>query len=475
MGDIRATIAELETFTFFSLPRDEVLISRAFQPTVLARRPTKAGRTSAKSIARSTRKSSMRTANSNNDETRRKSVQFSVVPPVRPCRDFFAQLELQRNEKVVQMVRMFESIGPTLVKLESLILGTFTGSSPKMKQYYTFWEKELFHLLLKWTNNNMDAFGRALYKDEPIFQVDALLAPPDIVMRPTANEVFSIVVHSVKDFLERLRSFRRWLDGTCLLCEPLIQPPDDEQYMFTFFEDVLQVPNVGEMMNGLQAIVSRLISDVTTYLLRWRKYQNLWLYDKSKICERFVGRNASLARLDEKFLFYSQLVSELRLARPYQDLRGMRINLQPLIDAICEHAIDWSTTLGRILNERTYANLIAMKEHIQQLRLDLDRNIKGLSDFKTVMATIAIVQTTTLTVEMSIREMQETYSVLEEHDVAFEYTDMMMAYHLEKRWRKLYNSSMNRGLSLAPIKKKFADMTCVEIQTFALDVRWFEC
>lgn len=221
---------------------------------------------------------------------------------------------------------------------------------------------------------------------------------------------------------------------------------------------------------GQQAVVSRLISDISTYLLRWRKYQNLWVYDKVKICDRFVGHNASLARLDEKFLFYSQLVDELRLARPHQDLRGVRINLQPLIDAICEHARDWSATLGRILNEKTYTNLIAMKEHIQHLRLDLDRNIKGLSDFKTVMATIAIVQTTTLTVEMRIREMQETFSVLEEHHIAFEYTDMMMAYHLEKRWRKLYNSSMNRGLSLAPIKKKFADMTCVEIQTFSLDV-----
>lgn len=47
---------------------------------------------------------------------------------------------------------------------------------------------------------------------------------------------------------------------------------------------------------------------------------------------------------------------------------------------------------------------------------------------------------------------------------------MMMAYHLEKRWKKLYNSSLIRGKSLEPIKKKFADMTCVEINTFALDV-----
>lgn len=47
---------------------------------------------------------------------------------------------------------------------------------------------------------------------------------------------------------------------------------------------------------------------------------------------------------------------------------------------------------------------------------------------------------------------------------------MLMAYHLEKRWKKLYNSSLVRGQSLEPIKKKFADITSVEIEQFSIDV-----
>lgn len=45
-----------------------------------------------------------------------------------------------------------------------------------------------------------------------------------------------------------------------------------------------------------------------------------------------------------------------------------------------------------------------------------------------------------------------------------------MAYHLEKRWKKLYNSSLVRAQSLEPIKKKFAEITSVEIKTFSIDV-----
>lgn len=52
----------------------------------------------------------------------------------------------------------------------------------------------------------------------------------------------------------------------------------------------------------------------------------------------------------------------------------------------------------------------------------------------------------------------------------FEYTDMLMAYHLEKRWNMLYQSSFFRFAALEPVKMKFADMTTVEINSFAIDV-----
>jgi hypothetical protein len=54
---------------------------------------------------------------------------------------------------------------------------------------------------------------------------------------------------------------------------------------------------------------------------------------------------------------------------------------------------------------------------LQELRLNLDRNIKHLSDFKVVMSTINAIQSTTLSVELKIKEMQETFNVLEEHRI----------------------------------------------------------
>lgn len=135
---IRATIAEIEKFCFFHLPKDYA--DTLPKPKSALKQTGRAGR----------RKSSLRASKASLiDNSPRKSVQFELVPPIRPCREYFAKLEMLRNERVVNMKKLFESIGPTLVKLESLILGTHTGVSAKMKQYYTFWEKEMFTLLIK--------------------------------------------------------------------------------------------------------------------------------------------------------------------------------------------------------------------------------------------------------------------------------------------------------------------------------------
>lgn len=141
------------------------------------------------------------------------------------------------------------------------------------------------------------------------------------------------------------------------------------------------------------------------------------MYDKNAICEKFVNRGLPLVKLDEKFLFYTQIVEDLENHKPHFDIKSVRINLKPLIKNISEHAIEWRNTLGNILSERTRANMMDLKNYMKDLRNDLDRNIKGLSDFKIVMQTISTIQTTTLTQELKINEMQQTYSVLEEHSI----------------------------------------------------------
>lgn len=87
--------------------------------------------------------------------------------------------------------------------------------------------------------------------------------------------------------------------------------------------------------------------------------------DKMAICEKFISRGLPLVKLDEKFLFYSDIVDQLQSTKPHHDIGPIRVNLQSLIDSICEHAIDWKNTLGNILAERTLANVVALRNRMK--------------------------------------------------------------------------------------------------------------
>lgn len=132
--DIRDNIAEISRFSHFEITaEDEKNPERGSNPKRAIRQ---SGTTRRKSAFRLSSASSQKT------------VQFQIKTTMRPCREYFSKLDLVRNEKVSKMKKLLESIGPILIKLESLILGTFTGESAKMKQYYVYWEKEIFSLLI---------------------------------------------------------------------------------------------------------------------------------------------------------------------------------------------------------------------------------------------------------------------------------------------------------------------------------------
>ncbi|XP_030371764.1 dynein heavy chain 10, axonemal [Scaptodrosophila lebanonensis] len=381
------------------------------------------------------------------------------------CQTYFERLEESRNRKAAQMKKLYDSLGPVLIKLESLVLGTFTGRSEKMRMYYEYWEDETYKCIIDMTYQNLKCYISRLLSKAPMFEVNAVLLMSEIVLEPSVNELQNIIVTAAKDYLSRMKIFTRWMMGTCLNC-PLIETGTQWKFNYTFYEDVVQINNIIDLVVQIHNLAHKVVLEAKAFVVQFRKYFNLWAYDKSLICAKFVERQVTLIEIDEKFTFYSSIIDTLSSMRPYHDVCCIRINLQPLLDSIKEHAQEWCTKLGEELSRHVNDNMKAMRSEIKTLSLNLNKTTRELEDFKLVMQTIATVQSTTLTNEQKIHEMQETFTVLSEHKIMFPYEDMLMAHHLEKRWKRLFLSALYRSEKLQPIKQKFADMTAVEITVF---------
>nr|XP_049701305.1 dynein axonemal heavy chain 10 [Helicoverpa armigera] len=385
-----------------------------------------------------------------------------------PCKAYFVEVENERLERVAALSRIYDRIGPILMKLEYLILGTSTGTSNVMNAYYTHWEKKIFMCLVRLTLENLEDFQQMLSEKVPMFQVDAVLVPPDITMRPTQTEVCNILGYDVKHYLNRLTSFPRWMKKTCLSCPPqrIEEATGNEFYTFSFFEDILRVAAINDITLLIQDTIFRLTTDICTYITKWQKFSHLWSFDKNLSCEKYVQKYDQIYKYDEKFFFFEDIINDLHAHVKFVDIGAIRVNLRPVIKQVQDHAEEWKTILGACIATKTRTSMHDLKTQLETLRMTVNMNIKGLEDFKLVMATITQVQQMTVTAECKYKNMQEIFHMLRQHNILVSDEDLIFAKNLEASWGSLYQTTLFRAATLEKTKEKFSKMNVVEIANF---------
>ena len=179
---------------------------------------------------------------------------------------------------------------------------------------------------------------------KPIFQVNAALSSSEVVLKPSANEIYTIIMRDVKDLMERVKVFTRWMVRTCLECKPIKTEAATDFVTFSFFEDVMTIQVcvklkkyisvefymlpifqvINDLIYSVQDMSHRLAHDCWRYLYKWKQYSNLWSSDKMLMCEKFATSNPTLQQYDEKFSFYDSIIEEIDEMTDYYDVSSIR-------------------------------------------------------------------------------------------------------------------------------------------------------
>jgi dynein heavy chain len=65
------------------------------------------------------------------------------------------------------------------------------------------------------------------------------------------------------------------MHGTCLRTEPVIVHEDEEPYVFSFFQDISQNPQVVKLALSLTSQTNRVYNFTNKYLDGWRRYDKV--------------------------------------------------------------------------------------------------------------------------------------------------------------------------------------------------------
>ncbi|NWX49365.1 DYH10 protein, partial [Steatornis caripensis] len=280
------------------------------------------------------------------------------------ARDFFEFIKSERAKDVAHMVRKYTAIPQLLAKVEGRVANTNSGKSPKLISYYAYWENRIYQVLTQLIVKNLQAFNAAVLANVPLFQTEAVLFVPEIILQPNASEIDKMTARCIRGCVEVTKHFVRWMHGTCIECPPQ-HVEEDEVITFSFYNDISQNPLIIEQAVLITQNVHKLLASLSKYLNQWKRYHLLWKSDKSIVMEKLAAEKPTCVAFDNQLQFYMKVAQEVTQQPLIKDKQFIRLQLAPLAYTVQENARGWVISLGKLLNESAREELFSLQEEIQ--------------------------------------------------------------------------------------------------------------
>ena len=141
------------------------------------------------------------------------------------AKEFVSSSERLQALVTARLTEKYLSIGPVLTKIGTTFFGAAFSSSPYMQGYIKYWEQRIFQALTTLVLSNLQKFLHFVVENSTLFRVEVRLSAPDVVLSPTANELFQLLTRFIRNMLENLKHFPRWMHGIARLASPRLASP----------------------------------------------------------------------------------------------------------------------------------------------------------------------------------------------------------------------------------------------------------
>ncbi|XP_054248884.1 dynein axonemal heavy chain 10 [Indicator indicator] len=387
-------------------------------------------------------------------------------------KEFFEYVKCERAKDVAQMVRNYSAISQLLIKVERRVANTNSGKSPKLASYYAYWEKRIYQVLTELIVKNLQAFNEAILAHVPLFQIEAILSAPELILQPNASEIDDMTAQCIVDCVEITKHFVRWMHGTCIECPPQ-HVKEDEVFIFSFYSDVLQNPLIIEQATLIIQNVHEVLTSLHKYLNQWQRYNLLWKTDKVVVMERFAVEKPSFVTFDDEFQRYRKVAQEVTQEPLIKDEQFIRLHLASLACTVQENVQGWVISLGKVLNESAKEELISLQEEIERLSQSLKKPPDSLEDLRTVLGTIAEIRGMSFEVELKYLDIWERYRTLAMYNVSVAEEEQERANKIKEKWETLFFEASEVDHNLGGIKRSFTKVTQQQIEDYSKEIEGF--
>ncbi|XP_071450018.1 dynein axonemal heavy chain 8 [Hetaerina americana] len=330
---------------------------------------------------------------------------------------------------------------------------------------------------------------------EPFIKSELILHIPNIVMRPTLDEIQLGLNRMITNSIETHRGVMQWgqkrsevsiIESSESFTVPKIASLGSIQSSvagvadasdsdaLSYYRSVADHKETVRCVMMLQGLDTSLKSDVNSLCVNYLKYAYLWADDREDQVIKFVEGKPIVDFVLEEFIKYEELAEEVNNIPEFHTVGPLMIFTSKFKNALYVEVIAWKYLLGKHLSNYYRGVLNELYAFISEHTATLQKPIKDLEDVRGAMACLDEIRENFIRIDMAIGPLEEIYAIFNMHSIEIPKEDIEKVDSIRYSFQKMVENASKIQVELCEIQEPFKLELLQYVTQFRQDVEDFD-
>ncbi|KAJ7420669.1 dynein heavy chain 5, axonemal-like protein [Willisornis vidua] len=318
----------------------------------------------------------------------------------------------------------------------------------------------------------------------PLFKAEIQLTIPNVVLRPSLEDIQSAVNKAVNTILSIAKDIPLWkfaylhhkqqqveqavaveLGDESKLTSMVALKPLDKQ--------IIEHKDVNKVVIQLSTIILSLKTEALDLLKSFSEFSGIWNKDPEEKLKEFIDTKPTMAEFQTQIRYFSQLEMQIRELPNHCALQSVEIATESLKIALIQECRSRQRAFGLALNKKSATDMDEIYSFIENVSKRLSRPIHDLDDVRGAMEALKEIRENEIKIGVTVGPIEESYSVLHKHNLLFQDGNAERVDGLAYAWKNLNTQARQVEDLLLKVQPDMKTDLLSSVQKFQIDTAEF--
>lgn len=252
----------------------------------------------------------------------------------------------------------------------------------------------------------------------PLFVADVVLSLPNLIIRPSIDEIQFALSSSIQNILSVMKSIYCWGQdrGSIVVATETSTTSLKSQVKLlgsmtstcvtsrlkTYHHAVTEHKEIVKLVIALGSSLSSTKSIVQSTVDQFNKYEILWGVDREEKVREFSESDPGVSDYQQEMASFQQLETSVLLEPDIRDAGALCLHTEQFKIMLVTEAKQWRVLYGRVMSQNYQSTMDKVFVSIEEWSKLLSWPLKDLDDVRTAMATLKEIRENEIRIDMCL-------------------------------------------------------------------------